>query len=26
MYNWFNHCEVKATEGGSVTEGIGSAA
>jgi cysteine synthase A len=23
MYNWFTHCEVKATEGGSVTEGIG---
>src|ERR1700704_1984262 len=21
MYNWFTHCEVKATEGGSVTEG-----
>jgi cysteine synthase A len=23
MYNWFTHSEVKATEGGSVTEGIG---
>ncbi len=23
MYNWFTHCEIKATEGGSVTEGIG---
>jgi cysteine synthase len=23
MYNWFTHCEVKPTEGGSVTEGIG---
>src|SRR5437867_12005604 len=23
MYNWFTHCEAKATEGGSVTEGIG---
>jgi cysteine synthase A len=23
MYNWFTHCEIKPTEGGSVTEGIG---